>query len=60
MHSPEHLRQKAAARAEAIDHLKSSVMHNRNGMQHEDHKNEEYGNLEKQLLGHKDNPGNPY
>ncbi len=37
-HSPEHMRQKAAARAEAMDHMKSNVINPRNNMDHEDHK----------------------
>ena len=38
MHSPKQKEQKESARAEALEHMKSSVMHPRDGMQHEDHK----------------------
>jgi len=38
-HSPEHLRQKAEARKEALDHFyNSNAMEPRNGMNHDDHK----------------------
>jgi len=39
-HSPEHNRKKAEAREEALEHLKSNVMHPRDGKDHEDHKHE--------------------
>jgi hypothetical protein len=41
-HSAEHNRQKEAAREESLRHMKhGSVMENRDGMSHEDHKEEE-------------------
>lgn len=37
-HSAEHMRQKAEAREEAMEHMKSNVMNPRGGRDHEDHK----------------------
>lgn len=47
MHSPEQMRKKDEARKESMDHMQnSSVMENRNGMDHEAHKSKDMQDCE--------------
>lgn len=52
-HSSKQKEHKESARAEALEHLKSSVMHNRDGKSHEDHKHEMHEREEKAEHGMK-------